>query len=272
MTNLVFFLLYMFFQSGDWLYVINVRGSVQRAREAKNIAVGDSIRATDKLVFDASDDQVVALHPLKGRFVIKALQPQPAEGKLERIFVTVSESLVPSGSKSFAMGRAAPIQTLADLKTFLSSNAIRDSFRLVLVTDYYIPVAIPALADSPHHFFYLQYSNDSLAENVRVPVRRQGKTQTWHLQFSKKIMPKTLGATAQNLYTPVLYYYDDVKEESTRIGKMFIVPADTPLARQEYQALHHALSGKYAGKPDEQFLLQQEIQQYFIDKYVLQLY
>lgn len=260
-------LLFGWHQSGDWWYITNVKGKITPFNSSKELKAGDSIRLSDKLIYSTAMDRLVVLHPSKGRFVIKDKMAASRNTLSSRVLVTVSENFIPAGKVNLTASRSRSIQTNDEVSAYIRSSSIRDSFRVVLADSFFIPVQIKALADSAH-FFYLQFREGDFIENVKIWSRATAQEKnTWRLYIMPYVLPKQLPVKSTQYMTAALYYFDGNNNESSLLGNLYLQVVSSPGSRDELNAVRTVLERKYRGNPRADYLLQQEIQQYYLQAY-----
>ena len=268
MIKWLIFLVAGFYQSGEWYYITNVKGTICRDQSIKQLGIGDSVRLTDKLLYSTPADRLVVLHPTKGRFIIKDQQKTVRNSLTSRILLTVSENFIPASKINLTASRSTVITSGEDVSRFIHSRAVRDSFRIILADSFFIPVQIKALSDSSAHFFYLQYQEGELIENKKLhSIRSKGENNLWRIYFTGQALPDHLKENRQNSWEAQLFYYDGKSNESFNIGRLFLQQPFSENFREEVLGIKTVLSKKYSGSINADFLIQQDIQNYYLDSY-----
>jgi hypothetical protein len=268
MIKWLIFLVAGFYQSGEWYYITNVKGSIRRDQSIKQLGIGDSVRLTDKLLYSTPADRLVVLHPTKGRFIIKDQQKTVRNSLTSRILLTVSENFIPASKINLTASRSPVITSGEDVSRFIHSRAVRDSFRIILADSFFIPVQIKALSDSSAYFFYLQYQEGELIENKKLlSIRSKGENNLWRIYFTGQALPDHLKENRQNSWEAQLFYYDGKSNESFNIGRLFLQQPFSENFQEEVLGIKTVLSKKYSGSINADFLIQQDIQNYYLDSY-----
>ena len=160
-TKAVLLTLFVLFISrslfGQDYYVLQVKGTVKKARTGATIKTKDVIKADDQLVFSSPTDAVAVVSPKSGRFILK-----PGKSvKANELMSYVRDALNPGSTRLST--RSGSLNNMLDLKVFFQQP-------LLFLPELQYPVNAQNFPINEKNFFFIQfqYNGDEINKQLKI--------------------------------------------------------------------------------------------------------